>query len=401
VNAKKLEDLCDFISGLWTGKKPPYVSVGVIRNTNFHKSGNLDFTDIAQLEVEVKQFSTRQLKFGDIVLEKSGGGPKQPVGRVCVFEKEDGLYSLSNFTSAIRIKNPKELDYRYLHYYLKHLYIAGETEKIQTHSTGIRNLQLSQYKEFSVPLPTLSTQKKIVSKLDTIFAEIDKAMAAAEANAKNTEVLFQSYLSKVFKADTADWKTVSFGDVLVKTENINPVKEPSRVFQYVDVSSVSKEILKITEPQIILGKDAPSRARKLIKKNDVLFATVRPTLRRIALVPEELDGEVCSTGYFVLRSNGKLLQKFIFYFLLRSEFMEEMEKIQTGASYPAVNDKQVLEQIISFPPLDVQKSIVAKLDIFSEEIAKSSNSYRVKVGELTKLKQSILTKAFSGDLVKE
>jgi type I restriction enzyme S subunit len=132
-----------------------------------------------------------------------------------------------------------------------------------------------------------------------------------------------------------------------------------------------------------------------------LFATVRPTLRRIALVPEELDGEVCSTGYFVLRSNGKLLQKFIFYFLLRSEFMEEMEKIQTGASYPAVNDKQVLEQIISFPPLDVQKSIVAKLDIFSEEIAKSSNSYRVKVGELTKLKQSILTKAFSGDLVKE
>ena len=125
MNVKKLEEVCEFISGLWTGKKPPYVNVGVIRNTNFHKNGNLDFSDIAKLEVEVKQFSTRQLKFGDIVLEKSGGGPKQPVGRVCVFEKEDGLYSLCNFTSAIRVKNTKELNYKYLHYYLKYLYIAG------------------------------------------------------------------------------------------------------------------------------------------------------------------------------------------------------------------------------------------------------------------------------------
>ncbi len=141
MKVKKLDELCDFISGLWTGKKPPYLSVGVIRNTNFHKNGNLDFSDIAQLQVEAKQFSTRQLRFGDIVLEKSGGGPKQPVGRVCVFEKDEGLFSLSNFTSAIRVKNADELYYKYLHYFLKHLYITGATEKIQTNSTGIRNLE--------------------------------------------------------------------------------------------------------------------------------------------------------------------------------------------------------------------------------------------------------------------
>jgi type I restriction enzyme S subunit len=127
VKLKKLDELCDFISGLWTGKNPPFINVGVIRNTNFHKSGNLNFENIAELDVEVKQFKTRQLKFGDIILEKSGGGPKQPVGRVCIFEKEDGQYSLSNFTSAIRIKNKKELDNKYLHYFLLNLYATGKT----------------------------------------------------------------------------------------------------------------------------------------------------------------------------------------------------------------------------------------------------------------------------------
>ena len=287
-------------------------------------------------------------------------------------------------TGNAMVVNPKVnyINLRFLEYFFR-----GAVD-LSKAITGAAQPQITRtsLSPINFSYPSILVQQNIVAKLDVIFAEIDKATAAAEANVKNSEALFQSYLSKVLKADT---------------ENINPEKEPSRVFQYVDVSSVSKEILKITEPQEILGKDAPSRARKLIKKDDVLFATVRPTLRRIALVPEELDGEVCSTGYFVLRSNGKLLQKFIFYSLLRNEFMEVMEKIQTGASYPAVNDKQVLEQIISFPPLNIQKLIVTKLDSISEELKKSAKSYTDKVSECTTLKQSILKQAFNGELVKE
>ncbi len=177
-----------------------------------------------------------------------------------------------------------------------------------------------------------------------------------------------------------NWTTCSLSDVLVKTENINPANEPNRVFQYVDVSSVSKELLKITEPQSILGLEAPSRARKNIKKDDVLFATIRPTLRRVALVPSEFNDEVCSTGYFVFRSNGKVLPKFIFYYLLRNEFMEIMEKLQTGASYPAVTDKQVKEQIISFPSLVIQNKIIQKIDsIFAKiDIAITASEANVK-----------------------
>lgn len=339
-------------------------------------------------EKGIKNSSAKLLPINSVILSS-----RAPIGHLAINK------SLMATNQGCKGLVPSEkLNYEYLYYFL-----SRSKQLLNDMGSGatFKELSGSKLATVEIPLPPLVTQQKIVAKLDAIFAEIDKATATAEANAKNAEALFKSYLSKVLTANSEEWKTVSFGEVLVKTENINPEKEPSRVFQYVDVSSISKELLKISEPQRILGKDAPSRARKLIKKDDVLFATVRPTLRRIALVPEELDGEVCSTGYFVLRSNGEILQKFIFYSLLRSEFMDVMEKIQTGASYPAVNDKQVLEQIISFPSLDVQRLKVTKLDSISEEVKKSFKSYTEKINEFTTLKQSILRKAFAGELVKE
>ena len=95
----------DFGNGLWTGKKPPFKTVTVIRNTNFTDSGRIDYSNVAVLEVEKKQFDQRKLIKGDIIIERSGGGPKQPVGRVVYFDKDIGDFSFSNFTSRIRVIN--------------------------------------------------------------------------------------------------------------------------------------------------------------------------------------------------------------------------------------------------------------------------------------------------------
>jgi type I restriction enzyme S subunit len=97
------------------------------------------------------------------------------------------------------------------------------------------------------------------------------------------------------------WTESTIGNVVVKAKQRDPRKKPDEVFHYVDVSSVSNESFKIIGATPTLGLDAPSRARKAIETDDVLFATVRPTLKRIALVPSELDGEIASTGYCVLR----------------------------------------------------------------------------------------------------
>ena len=158
------------------------------------------------------------------------------------------------------------------------------------------------------------------------------------------------------------WPSRVLADVLIRTETTDPTQFPSSEFDYVDVSSVSNETLAIEETQRLKGKDAPSRARRLIKTNDILFATIRPTLRRIAIVPNEFDGQVCSTGYFVLRASPQIDNRFVFYFLQTESFMSEMERLQKGASYPAVTDGDVRSQKIPVPPLSEQRRIVALLD---------------------------------------
>ena len=91
------------------------------------------------------------------------------------------------------------------------------------------------------------------------------------------------------------WQNKTLGEILQKTDTVSPLQSPDAHFDYVDVSSVSNRTFKIEGTQRLKGKDAPSRARRLIKANDVLFATVRPTLQRIAIVPKELNDQICST----------------------------------------------------------------------------------------------------------
>jgi type I restriction enzyme S subunit len=158
------------------------------------------------------------------------------------------------------------------------------------------------------------------------------------------------------------WEMKTLGEVCVKTETVNPKINPEKEFIYLDVSSVNKETKLIEATTTLLGKDAPSRARKLVKKDDVIFATVRPTHSRVALIPEDYNEQVCSTGYYVLRAKPIIENQFIFYYLLTDFFNELMESMQKGASYPAVTNKEVESVKIPLPPLPQQKQIVAILD---------------------------------------
>jgi type I restriction enzyme S subunit len=159
------------------------------------------------------------------------------------------------------------------------------------------------------------------------------------------------------------WEVKKLGEVLQKTETTDPTKKPNEEFVYLDVSSVNKETKEIENAVVLLGKDAPSRARKLVKTDDVIFATVRPTHSRVALITKKYDEQVCSTGYFVLRGKEFICNKYLFYFLLTEELNRQMEKLQKGVSYPAVTDNDVKNILLRYPKsLPEQQKIVAILD---------------------------------------
>jgi len=269
-------------------------------------------------------------------------------------------------------------------------------------SVNLRSLGYARHfrllKELKIPIPPLAEQKRIVAILDEAFSAISTAKENAEKNLKNAKELFDSYLNNIFEMKGKDWEEKKLGEVLQKTETINPTLEPDKEFVYIDVSSVNNETLTIENSSVIIGKSAPSRARKLVKTNDIIFATIRPTLKRIAIVSEEFHNQVCSTGYFVLRAKPFLNYQMLFYYLLTNKFDSQMEKLQKGASYPAVTDGDVRNQVIPFPPLKEQQRIVAKLDALSEQTKQLEAVYSKKIADLDELKKSILQKAFRGEL---
>jgi type I restriction enzyme S subunit len=163
------------------------------------------------------------------------------------------------------------------------------------------------------------------------------------------------------------WRVVRLSDVSQKSTLIDPHKEPNKTFIYVDVSSVSNESFRITETTELLGKDAPSRARRKIRTDDVIFATVRPTLKRIAMVPPELDAQVCSTGFCVIRAHREKLEPAYAYFYLLTEWIaKQVDSLQKGVAYPAINDSDLFSQIISLPPIDEQRAIAYALQTIQE-----------------------------------
>jgi type I restriction enzyme S subunit len=198
----RLKDLCNTISGLWTGKKAPFEKAIVIRNTNFTKDCKLDLSDVAVLDVESRQLQTRRLLPGDLIVEKSGGGPKQAVGRVVLFDETDGVFSLSNFTSALRINNPEVVLPQYLQHFLYFQYASGVTEAMQSHSTGIRNLNIHQFLDICVPLPSIEIQKNVIARLDSAFNEIKLMHRNIDLKREQSYELRQSILSSLFSYES-------------------------------------------------------------------------------------------------------------------------------------------------------------------------------------------------------
>ena len=157
---------------------------------------------------------------------------------------------------------------------------------------------------------------------------------------------------------------VAIKDCVVKAKTWNPVVEAKdETITYIDIAAVDKDLKKIVEPTLCLGAEAPSRARQLVQTNDVLVSTVRPNLNSVAVVTEEFSGATASTGYTVLRPLPEVLDtQYLFHWVKTNHFINEMIKLATGQSYPAVSDKIILNSKIPLPPLAEQRRIASILD---------------------------------------
>jgi len=190
-----------------------------------------------------------------------------------------------------------------------------------------------------------------------------------------------------FKIDP-EWEIVELSEVmLVNAETVDPKRKyGENKFVYIDISSVENETGIVSFTNKLEGNKAPSRARRVVKKGDILLSTVRPNLKAFGFLEGVPDNVLASTGFAVLSATIKVEPLFVYFQLFSDILQEQMIGRMEKGSYPSINQKDVQELKIFCPPLNIQQEIVSQLK--KEQKAINSNKELITIFE-NKIKDKI------------
>ena len=199
------------------------------------------------------------------------------------------------------------------------------------------------------------------------------------------------------------WAEPSLAFVTERIASVKPEAEPTRDFGYVDISGIDKRRATVTAGEVrrFKGADAPSRARRPIRPNDILFSNVRTNLRNVAMVASDLPAQLCSTGFTVLRSTPAILPEYLLRWVLTDEFTDAISETQTGTHYPATSDAQVLARTVRLAPFAEQKRIVAKVEALLAHVNAARDRLARVPAILKRFRQSVLAAGCSGRLTRD
>lgn len=314
-------------------------------------------------ECRLKLFPT-----GSILFPKSGASIN--------LEKRAKLPCDAYVVGHLAVANPHEgkCDSDFLYFLLRHLRLGADSS-----GSTLPFLNISFINSKKIAVPGKSEQEKIAGALSRIQKAVEnqeKLVAdLRELKAATAFKLFHEGLKGEHRKQTEigemphSWILSSLKDVCAETQTNNPSKTPDKTIEYVDVSSVSRAECRITSSTKYLGKDAPGRARNLVQHRDVIFATVRPTLRRVAIIPPELAGQLVSTAFCVIRAiEPKAYSEYLYYVVSSNDFVARVGRLERGANYPAVTDANIFSQMIALPGYEEQKEIAAALHVIEENL---------------------------------
>ena len=168
--AKLIDITGKALSGEWGTDDEKGIGIPVLRTTNFTNEGVVDYTDVVTRIITKKNISEKYLKPGDIIIEKSGGSDKQPVGRVIYFNGPEKKYLFNNFTGLLRVKEPNKWFPKYVFYSLFGNYRRGGTLPFENKTTGLHNLKTDDYvSRYEVKEAKYSKQIEISEYLDKLY----------------------------------------------------------------------------------------------------------------------------------------------------------------------------------------------------------------------------------------
>ena len=367
----------------------------VLRTTNFTSDGIIDFENVVIRIINKAKVEKKRLHCGDIILEKSGGTEKTPVGRVvfCDESIEDDTYLCNNFTQAMRV-NQKVAFPRYVFYFMWYLHYSGRTDLLQNKTTGIRNLQVKSYLNEEIPLPPLDEQRRIAAVLD----KISDLIAKRREQLDKLDELVKARFVEMFgdcKTNPKGWETCCLEEIAevgsskrvfveeLKDEGI-PFYRGTEVGALAEGMTIIPELF-ITEEHY---KDLCEMTGKP-QKGDLLMPSICPD-GRIWLVDTDdpfyfKDGRVL----WVHGISDKFDPVFLLY-TLKDRIMTDYSSIASGTTFAELKIFALKKCQVFNAPIEVQK----KFSAFVLNINSSKLTIQQSLDKLEALKKALMQQYF-------
>jgi len=299
----------------------------------------------------------------------------------------------------IVLRSKGEIDPDYLFYFLARDTFRENGSRVMTGAVGHKRIPKGFIEEYPIPIQPMPEQKRIVAILDEVFEGVDRAIANTEKNLTNTHELFQSYLNAIFRQGDS-FPSVRIGDIgevfdgphaTPKTIDYGPI--------FLGISSLQDGIIRLEKTRHVSPEDFKKWTRRVEPRADDIVFSYETRLGQAAIIPEELK---CCLGRrmgLVRFDKTKVEPRYFLYLYLSPPYRKFLdEKTIRGATVDRISIKEFPAFPISLPDMEEQKQMVYKIESFSRQIQHLQGIYQRKLEALAELKQSILQKAFSGEL---
>ncbi len=373
-NQLKLTDLSILLK---RGKSAKYgkSKIQIIKSGQARGWFDFDFSERHYVD-ESFVIDERKLERGDLLINSTGVGT---AGRVTYFG-EDGDFVVD---SHITIFRPNQ-DLILPKYALCALGLIGfdNIENMALGQSGQIELSLDIIGNIKIPVPPIDIQKQIVEEIGKIEKSNNDAKSLIDKNLSDIRIIINGLGSTVSIEEYFD----------INTLTLNPTScWKDEFFTYVDIDSVGKGDGSISFDKKILGKEAPSRARRVAEDRTVIVSTVRPYLKGFAYIDSVPEKTIFSTGFALLKSKNdeNYISKLLYYlFMFSDDLMKQMETAMPKAAYPSINKEDIDNFKIPLLTIDEQKRIVAQIETLELEITKA----RTLIDNAASEKQAILDK---------
>ncbi len=302
-------------------------------------------------------------------------------------------------------------------YYKYIFYSKPFIDKIASTTLSLRDGKPISYDDFSItllPVPNYIEQQKIAAFLDEKVSHIDNIIEDTKKSIENLKTYKQSLITETvtkgldpnieMKDSGIEW----IGDIpnnwsviplkyisSLNDENLSNKTSEDYSFKYVDIGSVSFEngIEQMEETNF---KSSPSRARRIVRKNDIIISTVRTYLKAIALIKESND-IIVSTGFAVVRPKNYLVDPLFLSYSLKSDyFTEKVRAYSYGIAYPSINSTEIATMEIVLPPKSIQIEIACFLRERIFQIDSLINEKDKLITKLESYKKSLIYEYVTG-----